>query len=125
MDLKAALHRIMELEDAIRAHRDARGDDRCWMDDEELYGILPEGYTAPERDCNIELENCKKFIATRHNNPSTIYVSPQREIERLQGLVTELKALVLYADKQIVLAKNEDWKKGVDWLLRAVKRLIK
>lgn len=28
------------LESAIRKHRDQRGDDRCWLDDEELYKTL-------------------------------------------------------------------------------------
>ncbi len=69
-------------EQAIRKHRDQRGDDRCWLDDEELYKTLPEGYEPPKRDSAVELELCKKFISCRHN-PKTEYVSPQREIERL------------------------------------------
>lgn len=84
----AADARVERLRDAIRAHRDVRGDDRCWMDDETLYGVLPEGYAPPSRDSDIELENCKRFIALRHNNPSTLYVSPQREIERLQAIAS-------------------------------------
>lgn len=77
------LGRIDELEEAIRKHRDQRGDSRCWLDDEELYKILPEGYTPPERDSSVELELCKKFIECRHN-PGTEYVSPQRRIEELE-----------------------------------------
>jgi len=72
------------LQHAIRTHRDARGDDRCWMDDEDLYRLLPEGYTPPTRDAAVELDACKRFIACRHN-PATHYHSPQREIERLTG----------------------------------------
>lgn len=34
--------RIEELETAIRTHRDQRGDDRCWLDDVELYAVLHE-----------------------------------------------------------------------------------
>lgn len=70
----------------IRKHRDQRGDDRCWQDDEELYKLLPEGYTPPARDTKVELENCQKFIANRHS-PKTQYVSPEREIERLRNEV--------------------------------------
>jgi hypothetical protein len=70
------------LEAAIRKHRDERGDDRCWKDDEELYQVLSEGYTPPERDTAVELHNCEKFIACRQN-PATVYVSPQRRIEEL------------------------------------------
>ncbi len=74
---------IEKLRAAIRKHRDQRGDDRCWLDDEELYKALPEGYTPPARDSCVELKLCQKYIESRHN-PSTIYVSPQREIERLR-----------------------------------------
>jgi hypothetical protein len=73
---------------AIRKHRDQRGDDRCWRDDEELYRVLPEGYTPPARDSAVELENCKRFIACRQS-PSTEYVSPEREIERLKVALTQ------------------------------------
>jgi hypothetical protein len=33
--------RVAELEAGIRAHRDARGHDRCWIDDLALYALLP------------------------------------------------------------------------------------
>jgi hypothetical protein len=77
------------LEAAVRAHRDARGDDRCWLDDEALYAALPEGYTPPVRDTLVELELCKQFIACRHN-PATTYVSPQRRIEELQAALRKI-----------------------------------
>jgi hypothetical protein len=76
--------RVKELEEAIRRHRDQRGDDRCWMDDEALYAALPEGYTPPPRDSAVELAMCEKFIACRHN-PATEYVSPQRRIDELEA----------------------------------------
>jgi hypothetical protein len=38
---KAALEKIYK---AVRIHRDMKGDDRCWRDNESLYGELPEGY---------------------------------------------------------------------------------
>lgn len=84
--------RVEFYESAIRKHHDYRGDDRCWMDDEELYKTLPEGYTPPKRDTCVELHNCNKYIACRQN-PATTYVSPEREIERLQAEVKRLEAL--------------------------------
>ena len=81
----------VELIKAIRKHRDQRGDDRCWRDDEELYAALPEGYTPPARDTTVELENCKRFIESRQN-PKTEYVSPEREIERLRNENQRLRA---------------------------------
>lgn len=74
---------ILKLRKEIRYCRDQKGDDRCWMDLERLYQLLPEGYTPPERDTTIELENCKKYIESC-NNPYTQYVSPQRRIEELE-----------------------------------------
>jgi hypothetical protein len=82
--------RVEVLQSGIRLHRDARGDDRCWMDDDELYKMLPEGYTPPERDTTVELALCEKFIACRRN-PATEYVSPQRRIEELEDEVARLK----------------------------------
>ncbi len=74
---------LEKLQDAIRKHRDQRGDDRCWRDDEELYKVLPEGHTPPERDTSVELKNCQEFINSRQH-PGTKYVSPEREIETLR-----------------------------------------
>jgi hypothetical protein len=74
----------------IRKHRDQKGDDRCWMDDEELYKLLPEGYEAPVRDSSVELKQCELYIKCRHN-PGTEYVSPQRRIEELEARVRELE----------------------------------
>lgn len=84
----AALERLRA---AVRRHRDFRGDDRCWLDDEALYSNLPEGYTPPSRDSAVELENCRRFVFCRYN-PATEYVSPQREVERLQEVVKSLAA---------------------------------
>lgn len=94
--------RIAQLERAIRLHRDERGDDRCWLDDEVLYSILPEGYIAPERDTTVELELCKQFIQCRRN-PGTTYTSPQRRIEELEAIVESLKERLL-----ILQARNEE-----------------
>lgn len=85
--------RIAELEAAIRKHRDYRGDNRCWLDDEELYSVLPEGYTPPEREVAVEKENCDRFICNRRN-PATVYVSPQEEIDRLTAEVVRLEEKV-------------------------------
>ncbi len=82
--LKTSDYIVERYEAGIRAHRDARGDDRCWRDDVALYQLLPEGYVAPALDSVVELERCKAFISSRQN-PATDYVSPQRRIEALEG----------------------------------------
>lgn len=87
---QSLLEEVLKLRQAIRTHRDQRGDDRCFLDDETLYQSLPEGYTPPAREVAVELENCKRFLECRRN-PATEYVSPQREIERLQSEVDKLQ----------------------------------
>lgn len=93
--LDMSQERVRELEDGIRKHRDQRGDDRCWLDDEELYRLLPEGYTPSVRDSSVELEMCKKYIACRHN-PNTEYVSPQRRIEELEAEIAAMRLQAAY-----------------------------
>lgn len=91
--LSVAQANVAGLRAAVRKHRDQRGDDRCWLDDEELYQALPEGYTPPARDSAVELANCQRFIACRQN-PATQYVSPEREIERLRVENARLHAAI-------------------------------
>src|SRR5580658_2464585 len=100
-DRDAAVDEIERLQDAIRQHRDERGDDRCWADDERLYAVLPEGYTPPVREVAVELENCKRFLECRRN-PKTEYVSSQVEIDRLKALlVAKNSALEVFASKSM------------------------
>ena len=59
---------VERLRDAIRYHRDQKGDDRCWVDDLRLYETLPEGpvgydSTLPPED--VFLDNCKRFCRSR------------------------------------------------------------
>jgi hypothetical protein len=57
-----------KLRDAIRYHRDQKGDDRCWVDDLRLYEILPEGpvgYDSTLPTEEVFLENCKRFCRSR------------------------------------------------------------
>jgi hypothetical protein len=94
---------------AIRTHRDARGDDRCWMDDEALYAVLPEGYTPPPRDTAVELDRCRQFIEARRN-PATSYVSPERELERLRNI---LKAWLDWDDMEAPV--DDPTKNAASW----------
>lgn len=95
-DWKPRLCRLaVKLVAGIRNHRDQKGDDKCWMDDEELYKLLPEGYTPPERDTTVELSLCEQYIKCRRN-PATTYVSPQRRIEELEEENKQLKKDIDY-----------------------------
>jgi hypothetical protein len=79
---------VMILRSAIRRHRDYRGDDRCHLDDGELYAVLPEGDTRPAKDTEVNIENCWKFITCRQQGRE--YVSPQRRIEELEAALREV-----------------------------------
>lgn len=76
---------------AIREHRDARGDDRCWRDDDVLYAVLPGGYLPRECDTTVELDRCRQYIENRQH-PLTAYVSPQRQIEALEAALAALRS---------------------------------
>lgn len=98
--LRWAIAEIERLQGAIRKHRDMRGDDRCYLDDAELYGVLPEGDTRPAIDSQVTLGNCIEFIKCRQQGRK--YVSPQREIERLTQENADLRDAVrmTYAEGQ-------------------------
>ena len=54
---------IIKLRNVIRYHRDQKGDDRCWLDDELLYETLPEheqrAAALPTKE--IFMEKCTRF----------------------------------------------------------------
>lgn len=66
---------IMRLRVAIRYHRDQHGHDRCRLDDDTLYGILPEAaipdLTLPPKDeflkgCQLYWEHRNQGISHEH-----------------------------------------------------------
>ena len=99
---------VLRLRDAIRIHRDQRGDDRCFQDDATLYAVLPEGDTRPMRDAAVTIENCERYIACRQQGRE--YVSPQRRIEELEADVARLRdAFRLFVSQAAsVLQDNTD-----------------
>lgn len=95
-------------EESIRKHRDEylSGDNKCWKDNEELYKLLPEGYTPPSRDTSVELENCKKYIASCHD-PRIQYKNPQDRIEELEKLVASLTEELYHCNNTVELKSNQ------------------
>ena len=94
---------VKRLTDAIKLHHSKRGDDRCWMDDENLYaavGLKPVYTLLPPRKEFLEscARYCERFHITRqHPTDLETGASPYRmtiaemeaEIIRLRGLVGE------------------------------------
>ncbi len=58
---------IIRLRNAIRKHRDEKGHDRCWLDDNELYMVLPEQKSADTKLPNWRefSEECRKYWEKR------------------------------------------------------------
>jgi hypothetical protein len=67
IELERLANRVEVLEDAIRAHRGQRADDRCIEDDDRLYEALGDGVKCDRRVGNKEemLRNCARFIENR------------------------------------------------------------
>jgi hypothetical protein len=71
MSLGDARNEVMKLRNAIRRHRDQKGDDNCWLDDYEyLYKLLPEKIKCnPELpDKDLMMYNCSRYYECRKAN---------------------------------------------------------
>lgn len=120
----AKLHKIQE---AIRKHRDSwlSGDDKCWRDNEELYKLLPEGYTPPERDTFCELKNCIRYVESCHD-PRVTYTSPQRRIEELEAELKDAKKTInsLRHRHRELIEEKDSYEKLGDRLNDTCRKLI-
>lgn len=94
-------NRILELENAIRKHRDQKLDDRCFLDDQELYKVLnepiPEDYNAiPPID--KMLKNCKRYLEKRCNpdNKWKSYQELEEELSKLKDSIKEQREINKY-----------------------------
>lgn len=103
--LKMKLH---SYEEAIRYHRDQylSGDNKCWQDNEELYKLLPEGYTPPSRDTKAELEMCAKYLESCHD-PRIQYKNPQDRIKELEQLVASLTEELYHCNNTVELQSSQ------------------
>lgn len=64
--IKDLIRQVDKLYDAIKKHHDQRADDRCFLDDDELYAAagLPPADTCVG-DVQAMLANCRRFIEQR------------------------------------------------------------
>ena len=77
---------VMKLREGIRKHRDQKGDENCWLDDQfYLYGLLPEKVNADPQlpDKELMMVNCSRYYDCR--KAGKLYV-PLTELPiRFQG----------------------------------------
>jgi hypothetical protein len=103
--LPEVLDEMERLEAAIRKHRDQKGDDRCWMDDQDLYAAL--GAESIHADTSLPpreefMESCRRFYAQRQAPHDGIGRHDCMTIAQLEAEVERLKA------------ENESWCRIVD-----------
>lgn len=78
---------------AIKKHHDQKADDRCWMDDNELYAAAGlDGADTRIGDPAAMLENCKRFVTLRcfNGGPWKSYVELEAENEKLRKDILSL-----------------------------------
>jgi hypothetical protein len=80
--MRGIVQYIDQLEAAIRKHRDQRLDDRCWMDEYELYEVLPEGIDPTFVDLrllpkDVMMRNCEHFVECR-----TTELTPEEAVKK-------------------------------------------
>lgn len=64
MSLGQLRREVMKWRSAVRQHRNAEGNARCWHNDLALYALLPEGKPAGKMDLpeRVLLRNCRRYI---------------------------------------------------------------
>ncbi len=96
---------IVQLRQRIRYHRDQRGDDRCWLDDNYIYEALANAapITLPSRE--VFMTKCRVFHEKRQAGPAPLVTlgtgnspdgEPDSDLQKknLAQLANELKKLL-------------------------------
>ena len=122
-DMLKLASRISALENAIRAHRDMKYDDRCLEDDKTLYAVLnepiPDFALPPAEDM---LESCRRYIESR-GCPVSELPPGKMTIRQLEDEVARLRDL-LSEPEEIVAKLTKDGGIFVDVQHWAVKLLV-
>ena len=86
---------VLRLRVGIRSHRDQRLDDRCWMDDIELYDLLPEKADPNFVDLRqlpkeTMMHNCDLFTTCRRTE-----LSPEEAVAAYRRKLTDIDGHVI------------------------------
>ena len=65
LDQLALRNEIVKMRKALRYHRDQKGDDRCWLDDDLLYELMPETPPSTLLPSPAFMERCQRFHEAR------------------------------------------------------------
>lgn len=94
---------------AIREHRDARGDDRCWLDDIELYKALGED-EVPEA-MQLALPNREAFLgrcAQYWEHRQKPGCEPWKTVEALEKRIAEMASMLNKAADEAHLQVDDE-----------------
>jgi hypothetical protein len=68
-EIEGLREQVARLTAAVRAHYEARADQRCWLDDDKLYhdalGLAPDPYVTALPPREDFLESCRRYHAQR------------------------------------------------------------
>jgi hypothetical protein len=90
---------VDQLKAAIRHHRDQRRDERCWLDDMELYKVLGEPVDAadlalPPRD--EFLESCRRYWQQRQPSAHMGQAQHPMTIRQLEDALEKMCYAIMY-----------------------------
>lgn len=113
---------------SVKKHHDQKGDDRCWLDDVELYtaaGLDDANSALPQLPEFIG--NCVRFHQSRQN-PDSRYVTVEEQLDKVTSKATYLMRQVTKVLKQVLQYHSN--RKGISRLLvkdveRAVEKMEK
>jgi len=119
INAQPVIDKAEKLRAAIAKHHSQKADDRCWLDDEELYAAA--GLAPADRhvgDKAAMLKNCERFLKVRCQGgrwPS--YVEVEDELtsarERIYHLESALKQLIFSARQVTCTVKDEKYQKDL------------
>ena len=98
LEIESLRQQVTDLRAAIIKHRSQKADDRCWMDDQELYAALGDGDLGDNRvgDPHAMWTNCATFIAKRCavGGPWKSYAELEAEFAALKKLCAEQESSI-------------------------------
>lgn len=114
-DIARLLEDYRELVKAVKTHRDQRGDNRCFLDDLELYKNLPD--TPPDMAEMLKLppkqeflKSCERYWAQRQPDSSQgIPYIQHKTMDQLEHCIHQLRMLIgdLHLLKDDIVASNQ------------------
>lgn len=108
------IQKIQEIRQAIRQHRDQKGDDRCWLDDYRVWACIEGSPADPEALPSFEdgMEQCRAFFLHRRAEqadplPPDAIQDPQKWNGDLQTL-SELELQTVLTALQEAIQTHRD-----------------